>query len=89
MISMMTISRCTVTRHFQHGDDDKGDDDDDDNDGDFDDNHLYDDDYDYDDDVTRRERAALQVTMMVLVDIQLGPVYLVHDEIFVNLSSVC
>ena len=26
--------------------------------------------------VTRRERAALQVTMIVLVDMQLGPVYL-------------
>ena len=57
-----------------------------DDDGNFDDNHFYEDDYDYEDDVTRRERAALQVTMMVLVDIQLGPVYLVHD---VNLSSKC
>ena len=27
--------------------------------------------------VTRRERAALQVTMMVLVDMQVGPVYLI------------
>ena len=45
-------------------------------DDDFDDNGFDDDDYDDDDNVTRRERAALQVTMMVLVDIQLGPVYL-------------
>ena len=39
--------------------------------------------------VTKRERAALQVTMIVLVDMQVGPVYLIMLGASYRIRNMC